>query len=267
MRAYESLLGTQSGPTTSFQPVSATEQSSSAAKPKRKRPQPVEGPLTPGDRTIQAQPFATVNTSGDPAYQFTAPLPTTGEPPQKKRGRPNKEEHERRVREAAERGEIYPPPRKIKTPRPSLEGLAGVGTLAVPSPGTTEAGTAGEGSNSKKKAKKAKSTSAAMQLAPDIPARISSLEATARAADRMQIDTEEAVKSTIPETQASAFSAPESLLAGMREHIAREAQETMQSSSTLKEESAPRSEMRIYSATPNINEQVDTTQKEGESAS
>lgn len=263
MRAYESLLSTPSAPTTSFQPVSSTEQSTSAAKTKRKRPPPDEGLLTPGDRTIQAQPFATVNPSGDPAYQFTAPLPpTTGEPPQKKRGRPNKEEHDRRVREAEKRGETYPPPKKIKTPRQSLEGVAGVGSSAVAAPGTAE-----EVSASKKKAKKAKPTSAAMQVAPEIPTRISSLEATARAADRMQIDEEEVVKDPNPETQASGFPAQESLLADMREHIDRQAPDTIQSSSTPNEESALRSELRTYSATPNINEGIDTTQKQEESAS
>jgi hypothetical protein len=268
MRAYESLLSTAFAPTTSFQPVSATEQSTSVARPKKKRPLPDEGPLIPGDRTIQAQPFTTVNTSGDPAYHFTAPFPaTTGEPPQKKRGRPNKEEHDRRVREAAERGEVYPPPKKIKTPRQSLEGVTGVGVSAVATPGTTDAGIAEEVSTSKRKPKKAKSTSTAMQLTPGIPARISSLEATARAADLMQIDTEEAVRSTIPETQASEFSAQGSLLAGLREHIAREGPDnTMQSSPTLKEETAPRSELRMYSATPNINDRTEVTQKEEGSA-
>jgi len=38
-------------------------------------------------------------------------------PPKKKRGRPNKEEFERRVAEAKAKGEIYPKPRKAK-PRP-----------------------------------------------------------------------------------------------------------------------------------------------------
>lgn len=243
--------------------MSATEQSTSAAKTKRKRPSPDEGPLLLGDRTIQAQPFATVNTSGDPAYQLTAPLPpTTGEPPQKKRGRPNKEEHDRRVREAAQRGEIYPPPKKIKTPRPSLEGVAGAGNLAVAAPSTAEGVSTG-----KKKAKKPKSTSAAMQAAPEIPTRISSLEATAMAADRMQIDEEEAVKTSVPETQASGYSAQESLLADMRGHIASQAPDTIQSRSEPKEESAPNSESRTYSATPNINDGIDTTQKQEESAS
>jgi len=268
MRAYESLLNPPSAPTTSFQPLSAIEQPNPAGKARRKRPPPDEGLPIPGDRTIEAHPFATVNNPGDPAHQFAAPLPSiTGEPPQKKRGRPSKEEHERRVREAAQRGEVYPPPKKIKTPRQSLEGIEGIGSAAATAPGMTEGGIAEEGSTSKKKAKKAKSTSAAMHLAPDIPTRISSLEATAKAADRMQIVTEEAVKSTIPETQAFESSAQESLSAGMREQIAREAPDTIQSSSTLIQEPAPISELRMYSATPNNDDQRDTTQKEEEPAS
>ncbi|MCJ1383596.1 hypothetical protein MMC17_006710 [Xylographa soralifera] len=57
--------------------------------------------------------------------------PTTDEmKPRKKRGRPSKEEHDRRVAEAEARGEIYPKPRKPKTPRPSIEGQ-GVETVEV----------------------------------------------------------------------------------------------------------------------------------------
>ncbi|MCJ1323179.1 hypothetical protein MMC15_008533 [Xylographa vitiligo] len=48
----------------------------------------------------------------------------------KKRGRPSKEEHDRRVAEAEARGEIYPKPRKPKTPRTSVEGQ-GVETVEV----------------------------------------------------------------------------------------------------------------------------------------
>lgn len=249
MRAYDSLLNPSSVPTVPFQPGDAIEQLISTAKARKRRPTPDEGLLPPGDRTLQAQPFATVNTSGDSAYQFAAPLaPTTVESQGKKRGRPNKEEHERRVREAAQRGEIYPPPKKIKTPRQSLEGA---GNISLTASGMTEADIAEEGSTGKKRAKKAKTTSAATQLAPEIPARISSLEATARVADRMQIDTEETGKGRIPETDVSEFPAKESLLAGIRERIAREEPSSVQSSSTPKPESAPPSESNMYSATPN----------------
>lgn len=50
--------------------------------------------------------------------------------PRKKRGRPSKEEHDRRVAEAEARGEVYPRPRKPKTPRASIEGQ-GVETVEV----------------------------------------------------------------------------------------------------------------------------------------
>ena len=123
-------------------------------------------------------------------------------------------------------------------------------------------GTTGEGSAGKKRAKKPNPGPAESnpdpevtesKLAPDATKRNLALEATASAADRMQIDTEGAVPSPspIPETQATEFLAQESLLAGMREHAAREAPETMQSSSTLKEGSAPRSEWGPQSGTLN----------------
>lgn len=167
----------------------------------------------------------------------------SGEPPHKKRGRPNKEEHERRVREAAARGEVYPPPRKTKTPRQSLEGGSHPAMAAA---GTAEPGAAEDGSAGKKKSKKAKGTGNATHLAPEIPARISSLEATAKAAEQGSKDTERTFKSTIPETQVSEFPARESLLAGMREHAAAMDADTMQSSMTLKHESAPRGDSEEF---------------------
>ena len=53
--------------------------------------------------------------------------------------------HEQRVAEAASRGEIYPPPKKIKTPRPSLEAT---GATAVPGAfeASIEAGPSGSAS-------------------------------------------------------------------------------------------------------------------------
>lgn len=266
MKAYESLLNPPPNPRTSHYSGNVYEQLSPAAAGARKRPLPDEEPLTTADRMIQAHPFPTVNkpATADPAHQFTSPIPpTTREPPQKKRGRPSKEEHERRVREAAQRGQVYPPPKKIKTPRQSLEGVES-GAVATAS-GIVEGATE-EGSTGRKKAKKAKTTSSAMHLAPDIPARVSSLEATARAAEQMQTDTERHVEGTIPEAQGSGFSAQENLLAGMREHIAREDADAMQSGSTRRQQSAPGTELKMDLAIPNTNERTFTTQKEGEPA-
>lgn len=72
------------------------------------------------ERSIQPRPsaFAPVNLQGQPSPA------QGGERQGKKRGRPSKLEHEQRVREAEARGEVYPPPKKIRTPRPSMEGAA-----------------------------------------------------------------------------------------------------------------------------------------------
>lgn len=209
------------------------------------------------DRTLQPQlsNFPSVNASSDPVALQTAPSTTIGEPPRKKRGRPSKEEFDKRVAEAARRGEVYPPPRKRKTPRPSAEGVPGA-TMGTPA--MAQAGTTGEGSTGKKRAKKPNPVTVESNPDPEVtesklaPDATEALEATASAADnKMQIDTEGAVPSPIPETQTMEFPTRESLLAGTREHAAREAPETMQSSSTLKEVSATRSEWGPQSGTPN----------------
>ena len=249
-----------------YQPLSSYEQPTPVPKAKKKRPHPSEGPpiLTEGspiitDRTLQPQlpNFPSVNAPSDPAAFQPAPGAITGEPPRKKRGRPSKEEFDKRVAEAARRGEVYPQPRKRKTPRASAEGVAG--SIMV-SPGTVELSARGEGSTGRKRATKAMAAPAESnpypgfaerQMPLDPSERNPVLEATASAADSMQVDTEEAVPSAIPETQASSFPAQESLLAGMREHAARDAPETAQSSYTLKEETAPGSEMGPPSATVN----------------
>ncbi|KAK3169379.1 hypothetical protein OEA41_008762 [Lepraria neglecta] len=253
---FQSLPATTIAP---HQPLGSYEQPPPAAKPKKKRPHPSEGSPTIADRTLQPQlsNFPSVNAPSDPVAFQTAPSTTSGEPPRKKRGRPSKEEFDKRVAEAAQRGEVYPPPRKRKTPRSSAEGVPGA-TMA--NPAMAQAGTTGEGSAGKKRARQPNPVPAESnpdpevtesKLAPDATERNVALEATASAADRMQIDTEGAVPSPIPETQATEFPAQESLLAGMREHAAREAPEIMQSSSTLKEGSAPRSEWGPQSRTLN----------------
>lgn len=100
-----------------------------AVEPFHKRPRrpPSFGDPPPvTERFLQPRPagFAPVNAPD----QFS---PTTEEgKPRKKRGRPSKEEHDRRVADAEARGEVYPKPRKPKTPRPSMEGQ-GVETVEV----------------------------------------------------------------------------------------------------------------------------------------
>ncbi len=206
------------------------------------------------DRTMQQQQstFPSVNApSPSGAFAFQAvPGTSTGEPPRKKRGRPNKEEFDKRVAEAAQRGETYPPPRKRKPPRPSTESI---GNDPVSLPGTSETGAVieGEGSAGKKKARKPKAIPPMSEPPPNVfeghlvPESMDTnrvFEATASAADRMQTVMGEPTQSTIPETQAPGFPAQESLLEGMREHAARAEPETTQSSSVLPREPAPASE-------------------------
>ncbi len=214
------------------------------------------------DRTMQQQQstFPSVNApspSGSFAFQ-AVPGTSTGEPPRKKRGRPSKEEFDKRVAEAAQRGETYPPPRKRKPPRPSTESIVH-DPLSLPGPDETGAAIEGEGSAGKKKARKPKAIPTVSEPPPNVteghlvPESTNTnrvLEATASAADHMQIIMGEPTRSTIPETQASDFPAREGLLAGMREHAARSEAETVQSSSTLKHETAPRSELEQDPAAP-----------------
>ena len=206
---------------------------------KKKRPVPGgEAPVT-AERSIQPRPateFVTVNTPDDLSMRhgLAQPAVERQERQGKKRGRPSKADQEARAAEAAARGEVYPPPKKIKTPRSSIEGPAPMAMMmTVGAPTEAEAGGSPLG---KKNAR----------LGEDpVQAEMESLQATASAADRMH---EGASRETVPETQASEFAAPESLLAGMQEHAARTAEtdvqmqepETAQSSVTVQQQpSAP----------------------------
>ena len=60
----------------------------------------------------------------------------------KKRGRPTKAEAEQKAQQAAESGQIYPKPRKAKTPRASLEaGPLGASSPEAGAPEDTQSGT------------------------------------------------------------------------------------------------------------------------------
>ena len=79
-------------------------------------------------RDIQPRPLSFSSVNGQ--QQMIAPAPiaiSPVEPPRKKRGRPTKSEFERRQAEARERGEVWPKPRKPKTPRTSMEGVEATG--------------------------------------------------------------------------------------------------------------------------------------------
>ena len=232
-----------------------------------------------GDLPLQARPsapdpsmhpqfshFAAVNepppTPG--AYQTGRDAPAyASDKKGKKRGRPSKAEIEIRAAQALARGEPWPPLKKTKTPRTSVEGAPGPGE-----------GEAGPGSKNKPGRKpKAKSGPVAASGEGQMPAaqaagtvsgeETQSPEDEAQGADPMQVDVAEGhTKSTIPETQASEFAAPESLLAGMREQAGQSAQaveakenaeipqtaptqpETVQSSVTVKQDPTPQNQPR-----------------------
>ena len=96
-------------------------------KHKRLRRPPSFGEPSPvTERALQPRPISFAPVNGPPQISPA----TEGDKPRKKRGRPNKEEHDRRVAEAAARGDVYPKPRKPRTLRPSLEGQ-GVETVEV----------------------------------------------------------------------------------------------------------------------------------------
>ena len=171
-----------------------------------------EIPSAPG-RSIQPRPsaFAPINPNGQD--QLSA-----GEGdgrPKKKRGRPSKVEHEQRVREAEARGEIYPPPRKPKPPRPSLEGgpqSAGPGApMAVM---FTPNNTAFQAVTSPSSAYQRNEPEGSTSMEPS---------GMGMPRDQPQISpfvSERAPRSTIPETQMSDYHASESLIAEMRRQAA-----------------------------------------------
>lgn len=236
--------------TAPVQPMVAFEQPfpQNASKPKKKRPASGENVPSAVDRMIQPQQpfnFPPVNAPNDPATDQGATASALGGPPKKKRGRPSKAEYEAKVAEAAARGEQYqPPPKRKKTPRPSLQGAPNPGMVT---PSMTDIGAAGEGSTGNKKARKTKAAPEEASSLPSEPtARSLTFGGTAHAADQMQIDEEKPFKSTIPETQASEFEARESLLAQMREHAEYTAPGTAQSTLTLQHDSTPQNDITSY---------------------
>lgn len=179
----------------------------------------------------------------------------------KKRGRPSKAESEIRAAQALARGEPWPPVKKAKNPRTSAEGATA----------------SGDGGNApfptKKVARKPKTNPESglafgegqappAQTTSTVPAEEqASPRDEAHGPEKMQVDpAKDQLRSTIPETQASEFPAPESLLAGMQAQAEQSAQaaksgddthvpktqptqtETVQSSSTLQQEATPQTE-------------------------
>ena len=170
------------------------------------------------ERSIQPRPsiFAPIN------GQDQVSPPGTSERPAKKRGRPSKLEHEQRVREAEARGEVYPRPKKPKTPRPSLEGAVaseeygagGAAPMAVMfAPDKTGLSVASPSTGKKKKASEKESMEDPVETPIEAP-----VESPTATSDQLQAERGQAPRSTIPETQISEFGERESLLVEMRKH-------------------------------------------------
>ena len=196
-------------------------------KPRKKLPASSEAVSAVADLMAQAQPsphFPPVNASSDLPPHQPSPIASTSDKLGKKRGRPNKAEYERRAAAAAERGEPYPPPKKIKTPRQSTEFSA---SAPVATPGMTQGDFVGEDS--------ARKIEQEIPLTSAPPERNLALEATASAAEQMQADAERAVKSTVSDTQPLKTTAPSGLLAEMAEHAAQIEPEIVQSNTTLQQ--------------------------------
>lgn len=153
------------------------------------------------------------------------------EPPKKKRGRPSKAEQEIRAARAAERGEIYPPPKKVKTPRPSMEGR-GAPVAVMATPPTTEAPSPAVISTEKRKrGRPAKAQPEASKL---------SLEATAHAVEQMQAEAGHVSGEMVAETQAPEYTSPYHTLAEMQQQaeqgdVRMMESETAESSHTLQQ--------------------------------
>ena len=219
-----------------------------ASKPKKKRPASGENVPPAEDRVIQPQlpfNFPSVNSPSDPATDPGVTASVLGGPPKKKRGRPSKLEHEAKVAEAAARGETYQPtPKRKKTPRPSLQGPQ---TLGMVTPSMPEVGTGGDGSAGMRKARMPQAgPEEASGLASEPPARSLALDATALAADQMQIHERKPFRSTIPETQASEVEARESLWANIRANAEHTVPDTVHSTMTLQHASTPQHDFTSY---------------------
>ena len=164
--------------------------------------------------SIQPRPPAFVTVNGQ--EQFASER--SDDRPRKKRGRPNKAEHELRVAQAAARGEVYPRPRKPKTPRPSMEGTGLEGTAAPVAIMLTP--------NVPGDVPVAESPPSADQKEPPTNpqeyATKLSIQEVASAAEQIHEEAQRAAEGIIPETQVSEISEKQSLLlAEMQEAAAR----------------------------------------------
>ena len=114
--------GSQSSPTapipTAFAP--AVQPSMTAAGIGRKRALPGNDTTTSATRTLQPRPTVFGALNGDQAAAMHASSGhDLAQPPKKKRGRPSRAEMEARAAAAALRGELYPPAKSPRTPKPA----------------------------------------------------------------------------------------------------------------------------------------------------
>ena len=184
-----------------MRPPGAPEQQSLPLPKPRKRTS--AGDLsTPSHATPGFSSFPSVN-SPNPAHGLPN-VTTVGGKLQKKRGRPSKAEYDLKVAEAAARGEVYPPPKKIKTPKtPIEEGVAST-MLGAPDDGGLPGNSTP--SEAKKRTPKAKADKSPQ----------TTLEATASAANALGQSSGAAGS----ETQSTEMVPPESLSANLQEHAA-----------------------------------------------
>lgn len=96
-------------------------------------------PQTSGGRVLLPKTAPTTPSEAGPAYPGS---PISEQPPSRKRGRPPKEEVDRRKAEARLRGEEYPPPRTKRTKRASVPvSSTELQALMTPQPGVSTAPT------------------------------------------------------------------------------------------------------------------------------
>ncbi|KAG6994031.1 hypothetical protein G7Y79_00048g084270 [Physcia stellaris] len=187
---------------TAMRPQGAPEQFLPLSRPKKR--------TSAGDLSTPSHPapgfssFPSVN-NPSPAHGLPSNVSTPGGKPQKKRGRPSKAEYELKVAEAAARGEVYPPPKKIKTPKTAGEEGASLIATGAQDEGSAPGNPAP--SETRKRLPKAK---APKEHQP-------TLQATANAANALGQPSEVPVL----ETQSTELGHSESLLAGLQEHAAR----------------------------------------------
>ena len=194
-------LRTRQGFLAPMRPPGAPEQQSLPLPKPRKRTS--AGDLsTPSHATPGFSSFPSVN-SPNPAHGLPN-VTTVGGKLQKKRGRPSKAEYDLKVAEAAARGEVYPPPKKIKTPKtPADEGVASAVLGAPDDVGLPSNSTLSEVKKHTPKAKAAKAPQTA-------------LEATASAANALG----QSSRGAGPETQSTETGSQEHLSARLQERAA-----------------------------------------------